>query len=682
MDEPDKMEPDRKRPKLEDDVITENREVEYPSKVPEVSSLVASDEKEEKLKIDNSHDLKTETLTATDKQSNDEIKLDQEEIEAVTQKEADDSRAEKNIADIASEKDIQISGEIVPEKDDRTGPVQETDVGITEYISKHEGFQGVIKQRYSDFIVSEIDLSGQVVKLTDFDLPEEEAVVKSGQDVSNVLSESDMEKLKQLIESGSKTDAVMIEVDEDKDRRARIHKAISTGFNGLDSTTVTKDDKKYIQVKIQHNKAHDHKSWPKSRGDYCRFVLYKENKDTMDAVGLVAKQMRLKSSLFQYAGTKDKRAKTSQEVTAYRISAEKLLEVNKKLRNIATGSYRYVKEPLKLGDCKGNRFTMVLRSVTGSKEQIQSAMTSLQEVGFINYYGMQRFGTSSIPTHHIGRAILHSKWKEAVELILKPRFGENKEIGDARTFWWETRDSQAALKKFPTYCFIERTILQGLISHGKSDYLAALKKVARNTQLMYIHSYQSYIWNTMASRRIREFGLKPLIGDLVMSAADSVDCSGDAASEKPVPSIVTADTLPNYSIENVVLPLPGYSIVYPENDVKAWYQELMKEDGLDVDNMRHRTKEYSLSGDYRHVVVRPSDVSWQLYRYDDVTIPLTLSDYDRLNKATEPETVKDGKHVALKIELTLPTSCYATMAIREILKMDTSSAYQSSLNIT
>ena len=45
------------------------------------------------------------------------------------------------------------------------------------------------------------------------------------------------------------------------------------------------------------------------------------------------------------------------------------------------------------------------RSVTGSEDQIQSAMTSLQEVGFINYYGMQRFGTSSIPTHHIGRYI-------------------------------------------------------------------------------------------------------------------------------------------------------------------------------------------------------------------------------------------------------------------------------------
>ena len=147
IDEPDKMEPDRKRPKLEDDVITENREVEYASEVPGVSNHVASDEEKEKLIIDNSHDHNTETVGATDKQSNDKTKLSQEEIETVTQKEADNSSAEKNIASIASETDNQTSGEIVPEKDHRAGPVQETDVGITEYISKHKGFQGVIKQR-------------------------------------------------------------------------------------------------------------------------------------------------------------------------------------------------------------------------------------------------------------------------------------------------------------------------------------------------------------------------------------------------------------------------------------------------------------------------------------------------------------------------------------------------------
>uniref|UniRef100_A0A2C9KC34 Uncharacterized protein n=1 Tax=Biomphalaria glabrata TaxID=6526 RepID=A0A2C9KC34_BIOGL len=71
--------------------------------------------------------------------------------------------------------------------------------------------------------------------------------------------------------------------------------------------------------------------------------------------------IRVKEGLFQYAGTKDKRAKTTQEVTANRIHPKKLAFLNKMLRNMAVGNFRYVKEPLKLGQLSGNEFTIVLR---------------------------------------------------------------------------------------------------------------------------------------------------------------------------------------------------------------------------------------------------------------------------------------------------------------------------------
>ena len=47
---------------------------------------------------------------------------------------------------------------------ERFNKIGEEDVGITEYIdSSNKGFKCVLKHRYSDFIVNEIDIDGNVI---------------------------------------------------------------------------------------------------------------------------------------------------------------------------------------------------------------------------------------------------------------------------------------------------------------------------------------------------------------------------------------------------------------------------------------------------------------------------------------------------------------------------------------
>jgi hypothetical protein len=43
-----------------------------------------------------------------------------------------------------------------------------------------------------------------------------------------------------------------------------------------------------------------------------KFVMYKENRDTMSACSLLARSMHCKPHAFAFAGTKDKRGQTSQ----------------------------------------------------------------------------------------------------------------------------------------------------------------------------------------------------------------------------------------------------------------------------------------------------------------------------------------------------------------------------------
>ena len=49
---------------------------------------------------------------------------------------------------------------------------------------------------------------------------------------------------------------------------------------------------------------------------------------------------------------------------------------------------------------------------------------------------------------------------------------------------------------------------------------------------MYPHSYQSVVWNIMASRRIQTFGLQPVVGDLVLPpGASSMAADTDTMEE-------------------------------------------------------------------------------------------------------------------------------------------------------
>jgi tRNA pseudouridine13 synthase len=67
--------------------------------------------------------------------------------------------------------------------------------------------------------------------------------------------------------------------------------------------------------------------------------------------------------------------------------------------------------------------------------------------------------------------------------------------------------------------------------------------------------------------------------------------------------------------------------------------------------------------------------------YTDPDVSLAQSDEDKLLGFDPPADEKDGKFMALQIHLTLGTASYATMALREITKTDTSSHYQMNLTI-
>ncbi|XP_075163928.1 pseudouridine synthase 7 [Haematobia irritans] len=623
--------------------------------------------------------------------------------------------------------------------------LKEDQVGITEYVSEGEGFTGVLKSRFSDFHVNEIDLNGKVLHLDNLDIPEAkeellspEELEKARESLKDVISQDIWNKIKELADAKYDFNAkpedsqICVDVTElDKDKRTDVHKIIKKLYEGkLVSSTIggehlgKGEDKKFIRV--MKPKGRDRNRWTFPE-EYVHFIVHKENLDTSEVAVSMANKLNLRPSQVNYCGTKDKRAKTTQKFCIKKRTPRQIVGSIKHMYGVKIGNFEFQKEVLKLGQLKGNRFRIALRHLNGKRQNIESCLQSVKENGFINYFGLQRFGNSAIvPTYEVGVALLRADYKLACELILKPRENDMPFLKTIREMWWKERDSKKAAEMFYSDRFIEKKLLDGLAQYGENDYANALRKIPRNMLLLYPHAFQSLIFNEMASRRIKEFGLKLIVGDLVYRNKDDIDedieiteiaqdenVTEDNAEVKEENDVATANqdkecensnantesifkrkvkalteediNSGNYCIYDVVLPLPGHDITYPNNEIASWYEEYLAKYDLSSEKLKHTVKTFSLAGAYRKMLIKPSEMSWEFCSYATPEETLILSDFEKLKGKTlddfKPKGSESTKYEALVLDFCLPTAAYATMMLRELLKCDTSASHQTALEV-
>jgi len=227
------------------------------------------------------------------------------------------------------------------------------------------------------------------------------------------------------------------------------------------------------------------------------------------------------------------------------------------------------------------------------------------------------------------------------------------------------------------------------LSNRPCDYKGAmLKSLPRNMTLMFLHSLQSFIWNKAASYRISEGGSTAVtVGDLVL-VEDSCLAEGGSGTSgllgKRVDVVTEQDVISNkYSITDVVLPLVGNKIIYPSNSVGGYIDGLLKEEGLSKKDLTQREKELTLGGDYRKLICKPSDVQWNIIRYNNPLQPLIQTDLMKITGETIALSSANDKNslLGMVISFTLPPSSYATIALRELMKRPTIGEYQKRLKL-
>ena len=257
-------------------------------------------------------------------------------------------------------------------------------------------------------------------------------------------------------------------------------------------------------------------------GSYTIAKVTSQNWEMNRLVRELSKALGISRDRIAFAGTKDKRAITSQ-LMSFQAPVDLVMSV--RVHQVTVEGAYPAKKALTIGDLTGNRFQIKVTEPELKGTELTASLDGtarvLREVGgFPNFFGVQRFGAVRPVTHEVGKWIIKDDFEKAIMTYAgNPVPQENEGSREARAKLEETRDFQQAIGYFPKTLTFERMVI-GFLARNPGDYVGAIQVIPPNLQMMFVHAYQSYLFNRMLSERIRR-GLplnRPLVGDIVLPA--------------------------------------------------------------------------------------------------------------------------------------------------------------------
>lgn len=311
-------------------------------------------------------------------------------------------------------------------------------------------------------------------------------------------------------------------------------------------------------------------------GDYNYFMMEKKNLNTLRAVKLVAQALGVRMERIGWAGNKDKNALTKQAISIHDVPkerAEKASVEGVKLTYFGKGSERIF-----IGNLVGNRFTIAMRSLSEADGRLIAENSELlRKNGFCipNYFDEQRFGGNNIG---IGKALLRKNFGFA-----------------AREIYRKEMDSP----------------------------VAALRKVHKSSLSLYIHSFQSLLFNESLTEYMR----------------------GSGMDFRALPYRAGEFLFPSGKIEDKALPVIGFGTELGDDTVSIIARKVLEKHKLSPrDFIIRQLPELSIEGTMRGAFVRATD--FKIGKMED----------DELNSGKKK----------IKIRFFLPKGSYATIVVKAL----------------
>ncbi len=305
-------------------------------------------------------------------------------------------------------------------------------------------------------------------------------------------------------------------------------------------------------------------------GRFAYVKVHKKLRNTLDVAKEISKRLGVKEKQVGFAGSKDKHAITEQYFSIEGVKEERINGL--KVDGVSLEFAGYGKNPLSLGDLEGNQFEIVVRNLD---------LVDVKEINFVeNYFDEQRF---SLHNSAIGKHLIKKEFHDAMKLI-------------------DDFKAKEHLEKSP------------------NDYIGAMKKLSPRLLKMYVHAYQSYLWNETLAEYLEQFVHKEVaysLGKFVFV---------DEKFDLEVPLIGFDNEFNDDKIENIVV-------------------DLLKKEGVEFsDFIIKQIPELSREGEFRNAFVDVKDFKSGKVENDNLNI---------------------GKK-KVKVSFTLGKGSYATMVIKKL----------------